>query len=135
METEKVCVNLSAAELGAIDVLVAKGLFTTRSDVIRAGVREVMEQHQVTLNRVSETATTIGLIWVLKRDLEKAVREGKRLRFFVVGILRIDKGVTPELADQAIEHIQVLGSLRATPEVLERLGDRISRNLDGTGWL
>jgi hypothetical protein len=31
METEKVCVNLSAAELGAIDVLVAQGLFTSRS--------------------------------------------------------------------------------------------------------
>ena len=135
METEKVCVNLSAAELGAIDVLVAKGLFTTRSDVIRAGVREVMQQHQVTLTRVSETATTIGLIWLLKRDLEKAVREGKRLRFFVVGILRIDKSITPDLADQAIEHIQVLGSLRASPEVLERLEDRISRNLDGTSWL
>ena len=135
METEKVCVNLSAAELGAIDVLVAHGLFTTRSDVIRAGVREVMEQHQVVLDRVSQTATTIGVIWLLKRDLEKAVREGKRLRFFVVGILRIDKSISPDLADEAIEHIQVLGSLRATPEVLERLEDRISRNLDGTSWL
>lgn len=36
METEKVCVNLSAAELGTIDVLVAQGLYTSRSDLIRA---------------------------------------------------------------------------------------------------
>ena len=135
METEKVCVNLSAAELGAIDVLVAQGLYTTRSDVIRAGVREVMEQHSVALSRVTETATTIGVIWLLKRDLEKAVREGKRLRFFVVGILRIDKSVSADLADEAIEHIQVLGSLRASPEVLERIEDRISRTLDGTSWM
>ena len=135
METEKVCVNLSAAELGAIDVLVAQGLFTSRSDLIRAGVRTVTEQHQVALDRVTQTATTIGVMMLGRRDLERAVRESKRLRLFVVGILRLDSTISPELADEAIEHIQILGSVRAPQPVLDRLGDRISRNLDGTSWL
>lgn len=134
METEKVCVNMSASELGTMDVLVAQGLYTSRSDVIRAGVRAVTEQHKPALQRATQTATTIGLMMLGRRDLEKAVHEGKRLQVFVVGILRIESAVTADLADEAIEHIQVLGSLRAPQPVVDRLGDRISRNLDAS-WL
>jgi hypothetical protein len=70
-----------------------------------------------------------------KRDLERKLREGKRLRIFVVGILRLDSTITADLADEAIEHIQVLGSMRAPDAVLKRLEDRISRNLDGGSWI
>jgi hypothetical protein len=98
-------------------------------------VRAVTEQHQVALDRVTQTATTIGVMMLGKRDLERSVREGKRLRIFVVGILRLDSTIDPELADEAIEHIQVLGSVKAPQAVLDRLEDRISRNLDGTSWL
>ena len=135
METEKVCVNLSAAELGTIDVLVAQGLYTSRSDLIRAGVRAVTEQHEPAFKRATEHATTLGVMLLGKRDLEHTLREGKRLRIFVVGILRLDPSITPDLADEAIEHIQVLGSMRAPDAVLKRLEDRISRNLDGASWL
>lgn len=135
METEKVCVNLSAAELGALDVLVAQGLYTSRSDVIRAGIRSITEEHEPALHRATRHATCIGVMLLGKRDLEQAVREGKRLRVFVVGILRLDSTITPDLADEAIEHVQVLGSIKAPQAVLDRLGDRISRNLDGTSWL
>lgn len=135
METEKVCVNLSAAELGTIDVLVAQGLYTSRSDLIRAGVRAVTEQHEPAFRRATEHATCLGVMLLGRRDLEHTLREGKRLKIFVVGILRLDTAVTPDLADEAIEHIQVLGSLRAPEPVLRRLQDRISRNLDGASWL
>ena len=135
METEKVCVNMSAAELGTLDVLVAQGLYTSRSDVIRAGVRAITEQHEPALRRVTETATCLGVMLLGRRDLEHTLREGKRLKIFVVGILRLDASITPELADAAIEHVQVLGSIRAPEPVLKRLGDRISRNLDGASWL
>ncbi len=135
METEKVCVNLSGAELGAIDVLVAQGLFTSRSDVIRAGIREVSERHAVALERVTKHATCLGVMALSRGFLEDVVRDGKRLRIVVVGIFRLDDAVTPELADQAIERAQVLGSVRAPQAVLDRLGDRVSRNLEGTSWL
>ena len=135
METEKVCVNLSAAELGALDVLVAQGLYTSRSDVIRAGVRAVSEQHEPALRRAAEHATCLGVMLLGRRDLEHTLREGKRLKIFVVGILRLDPSITPDLADEAIEHVQVLGSLRAPEAVLKRIEDRISRNLEGVSWL
>ncbi len=135
METEKVCVNLSAAELGTIDVLVAQGLYTSRSDVIRAGVRAISDQHEPAFRKATEHATCLGVMLLGRRDLEHTLREGKRLKIFVVGILRLADSVTPDLADEAIEHIQVLGSLRAPQPVLDRLEDRISRNLDGASYL
>jgi Arc/MetJ-type ribon-helix-helix transcriptional regulator len=135
VETEKVCVNLSAAELGTIDVLVAQGLYTSRSDLIRAGVRAVTEQHEPALHRATEAATCIGVMLLGRTELERAVSQGKRLRIFVVGILRIDNAVTADLADTAIEHVQVLGSLRASQDVLDRLADRTSRSLDASSWL
>ena len=135
METEKVCVNLSGAELGAIDVLVAQGLYTSRSDLIRAGVRAVTEQHEPGLKRATRHATCFGVMALSRGILQDEVDKGKRLKVFVVGICRIADNVTPELADQAIAEIQVVGSLRAPQAVLDRLGDRVSRNLDATSWL
>lgn len=130
METEKVCVNLSAAELGAIDVLVAQGLYTNRSDVIRAGVRSVSTQHEVVLDRVIKRAGNLGVMYLGRGALEKHVREGTRLRLFTIGILVVDSTVTAELADQAIEHVRVLGAFRAPGPVLAVLQDRISRGLE-----
>ena len=135
METEKVCVNLSAAELGTIDVLVAQGLYTSRSDAIRAGVRAITDQHEPAFRKATEHATCLGVMILTRRDLENTVRQGKRLKVFVVGILRIDKAVTPDLADKAIKQVQVLGSIKGPPAVLARLEDRISRNLDAANWL
>ena len=135
METEKVCVNLSGAELGALDVLVAQGLYTSRSDVIRAGIRDITERHAVALERVTKHATCIGVMALNRSYLEQVVRDGKRLAIVVVGIFRLADDVSPELADAAIERAQVLGSVRAPQAVLDRLADRVSRNLEGTSWL
>jgi len=129
METEKVCVNLPAAELGKIDVLVAEGLYASRTDVIRAGIRTVLDENHESVRRVV-TDARIGYQLVSKTELEGARRTGVRLNIFVVGVLRIVNGVSPELADQTIERIRIFGSLRATPDVLAVLEDRVIRGSD-----
>jgi Arc/MetJ-type ribon-helix-helix transcriptional regulator len=126
VETEKVCVNLPAAELGKIDVLVAEGLFASRTDVIRAGIRGVLDEHDESVRRVV-TDARIGYQLVTKAELEGARRMGVRLNMFVVGVLRIGNGVSPELADQTIERIRIFGAVRATPDVLSLLEKRIVR--------
>ena len=129
METEKVCVNLSGAELGTMDVLVAQGLYTSRSDVIRAGLRRVIADHEATVKKATAEQATIGLMFVGRRELERLRDAGKRTRIFAVGILRIDPSVSAALADETIEQIRIVGSLRAPAEVVERLEDRIVRGL------
>ena len=127
METEKVCVNLPAAELGKIDVLVAEGLFASRTDVIRNGLRLVFDTHADTVHRVTHTGAWIGYQLLPEAELLAARASKRRLSLFVVGLLRIQGSITPELADQTIERIRIFGTVRGPAEVLERINDRIIR--------
>jgi Arc/MetJ-type ribon-helix-helix transcriptional regulator len=127
METEKVCVNLPAAELGKIDILVAEGLYASRTDVIRNGIRLVLDKHDQEVQRVVRTGANIGYVMLTKGDLERARERGERLNLFVIGVLRLPASITPELADATIERIRLLGALRASDAVLEQLDDRVIR--------
>jgi len=126
VETEKVCVNLPAAELGKIDVLVGEGLYASRTDVIRNGIRLVLESHHEQVARVVRSAR-MGYQLVLRSELEQARASGRRLSIYVVGVLRFGGNVTPELADATIERIRVFGTVRGPAPVLARIGDRIVR--------
>ena len=130
METEKVCVNLPAAELGKIDVLVAEGLFASRTDLIRSGLRLVLDQHDDAVRRVARTDARIGYQLLMRSELDAAHAARKRLSMFVVGVLRIQSSVTPELADQTIEKIRIFGTVKGPAEVLRRIDDRIVRGGD-----
>jgi Arc/MetJ-type ribon-helix-helix transcriptional regulator len=130
METEKVCVNLPAAELGKIDVLVAEGLFASRTDVIRNGIRLVIDHHDDAIQRATLADTRIGYQLMTKTELSAARALHRRLSIVVIGVLRIQGSVTPELADEAIERIRIFGAVRGPAEVLERIDDRIIRGSD-----
>jgi Arc/MetJ-type ribon-helix-helix transcriptional regulator len=130
METEKVCVNLPAAELGKIDVLVAAGLFASRTDVIRNGIRLVLDSHDDAVRRVTRTDARIGYQLLMRSELETALAAKRRLSMFVVGVLRIQGSVTPDLADATIERIRIFGAVRGPDAVLNRIDDRIIRGGD-----
>jgi Arc/MetJ-type ribon-helix-helix transcriptional regulator len=135
LETEKVCVNLPAAELGKIDLLVAEGLFASRTDLIRAGIRTVIDNHPQPVERAVVTGgARIGYQLLLRSELEEASRAGQRLSLFIVGVLRIQASVTPELALETVARIRIFGAVRGTPEVLEALEDRIIRGADNLDW-
>ena len=129
MELEKVCVNITPAELGQIDVLVARGLYATRTDVIRTGIRLVLEQNASTVTHVVQGSSGFGYMTVSREDLEKSLSRGERQRMFIIGVLRFDSSISPDLADATIERVNVLGSLKAPKEVLDRLGSRVVHGL------
>ena len=131
METEKVCINLPAAELGKIDVLVAQGLYSSRTDVIRAGIRNVLAEHEDTVHAVSSKwSPNLGYIVITRTQLEEAKKSGKKLQLVVIGVLHIGPTVTPALARETIESIRLFGSLRGPKEVREVLEPKIVRGFD-----
>ncbi|HWC14238.1 MAG TPA: CopG family transcriptional regulator [Actinomycetota bacterium] len=127
MDTEKVCVNLPAAELGKIDVLVAQGLYSSRTDLIRSGIRKTLEENHEAVRTVIMSGARIGYQVLSRAELEMARRSGTKLTIFVMGVLRIRTDVTPDLADATVEQIQIFGSLKGPKAVLDRLGDKIVR--------
>lgn len=131
METEKVCVNLPAAELGKIDVLVAEGLYASRTDLIRAGIRSVLEANAEPVNRVVVSGgARVGYQLLTRGELEEWSAEGKQVDLFVVGVLRVQNNVSADLAEATIARIRIFGSLRGPAEVLSRLEGRVIRGLD-----
>ena len=132
MDTEKVCVNLPAAELGKIDVLVAQGLYSSRTDLIRAGIRKTLEDNHDAVTTVIQGGARIGYQILSRAELEMAKRSGTKLNIFVMGVLRIQTSVTPELADSTVEHIQIFGSVKGPKAVIDRLGNKIVRGFGTT---
>ena len=137
METEKVCVNLSAGELGKLDLLVAKGIYVNRTDAIRAALRREfddldwdheMERELGAADRPGPYgAFGIGYFVLRAEDLEAAVAQNDKVNVVCAGIVVIDDDVSPDLADRAIGRLHVFGSLRGPKPVRERLAARTSR--------
>lgn len=74
---------------------------------------------------VVRNAYGMGIFGWSRKDLENAVAKGERESFNVIGMLVIENDVTPELADQAIASVHVLGTFKASEAVKEVLKDRI----------
>jgi Arc/MetJ-type ribon-helix-helix transcriptional regulator len=120
----KLSFNLSATELGHIDLLVAQGLYTNRTDVIRAALRHLFEVHGDVVKRAVQGSTGTGHFVIRRESLERSRDRGERQIIDVVGVLEIADDVTPALADAAIESIQIYGVFTAPEDVKHQLADR-----------
>jgi len=126
-DTEKITINLGFVDLGRVDLLVQEGFYTNRSDFIRTAIRNQLTVHGEDVSRSIEKNTmTLGLADIGRDELEAARAEGRRLHIKVVGLARIDAGVTAELARSTIASLTVLGHLSLTPELRQALADRIT---------
>lgn len=74
-------------------------------------------------NESARNIWTVGSMTFSRADLEQVLVEGQRLHIHVTGICTFAKDISAVLADSAIERIQVIGKIEASPavrEVLER---------------
>jgi Arc/MetJ-type ribon-helix-helix transcriptional regulator len=140
LATEKVCVNLSAAELGKLDVLVAEGVYVSRTDVVRAALRREFDVYERVIERhldseavaarhlpdkVVRVFTGIGYSRIPADYLEERLARGERIETVCAGIVTFADDVTPELADKTVYSLRILGSVRGPKPVLDRIADRI----------
>lgn len=124
-DTEKITINMSVVDLGQVDLLVEQGFYSNRSDLIRTAIRNQLDRHADVLKEtVVRKQIVVGVLVCTRSDLEKKQAAGEQLAINVVGMVRIGKDVTPELARDVIQSLHVYGVLRASPEVKESLADR-----------
>jgi Arc/MetJ-type ribon-helix-helix transcriptional regulator len=125
-ETEKITINLGLVDLGQIDLLVQQGFYSNRTDFIRSAIRRQLADHADTVKRtVARRRMVLGLEHYTRLDLEAVRASGQRLQIQVVGLASIADDVSPELARETIESIEVLGAFRASPAVRAALAGRI----------
>ncbi len=125
-EPEKVTINLGAVDLGKIDLLVQEGLYSNRTDFIRNAIRAQLEKHTIEMQEaVLRHHYVIGALIFDRADLEKHKAQGERVKISILGFLKLDSDISPELAAEVIESVQVRGIFHAAAAVKEALAGRI----------
>ena len=125
-DTEKITINMSAVDLGKIDLLVQEGLYSNRTDFIRTAIRNQLDKHNLEIQQsVTRNSYVIGALIYDRSDLEEFRSKGKKIKMTIVGFLHLANNISPELARQVIESIQVRGIFHASDEVKAALADRM----------
>ena len=86
-------------DLGHIDLLVAEGFYSNRTDFIRTAIRNQLATQQEAVRQVvSRKSLVLGLQRFTLSDLEALQRAGEALDVRVLGLATVDDDVTPALA-------------------------------------
>jgi Arc/MetJ-type ribon-helix-helix transcriptional regulator len=79
-DSEKITINLGYVDLGHIDLLVAQGFYSNRSDFIRTAIRTLLDRHDSTLKQtVARQQLDLGLRHYSRHDLERVRASGEML--------------------------------------------------------
>lgn len=123
---EKITINVGFVDLGQIDLLVQEGFYANRTDLIRTAIRNQIAAHADAVRQVvSRRTLVLGIQHLAAADLEAVRARRETLDVRVLGLLAIAPDVTPELALQTLNSVQVLGSLHAPAAVKAALAERL----------
>lgn len=124
-DSEKITINLGFVDLGQIDLLVAEGFYSNRTDFIRTAIRNQLSTHAEAVKQVvARKMLVLGLQHFRADDLRAVQAAGETLHIRVLGLATIAPDVTPELALATIASIEVLGALQASQVVKAALASR-----------
>ena len=125
-ELEKITINMAPVDLGQIDLLVGEGFYQNRTDFIRTAIRNQLNAHSEAVRQtVARKTLVLGLQHYTRHDLETVRAAGETLQIRVLGLASIADDVSPELALETIDSVEVLGAFRASPAVKAALAGRI----------
>ena len=125
-DSEKITINMSAVDLGKVDLLVQEGLYSNRTDFIRTAIRSQIEKHNFEVQQsVVRHSYGIGAFSYTRGELERFQAKGEKVKINVVGLLVLDENVPVELACEVIESIQVRGIFQARDELKQALSSRM----------
>ena len=123
-ETEKITINLSVVDLGKIDLLVEEGFYSNRTDLIRTAVRRQLDMHaDVVEASTVRKAMAVGVMGFGRSGLERRLEAGEMIDVRVLGMVVLNRDITPELALATISSIKVLGVFEASSDVKAALAE------------
>jgi len=125
-DTEKITINMSAVDLGKVDLLIQESLYSNRTDFIRTAIRSQLDKHNLEIQQsIARNSYVIGVLFYSRSDLEKYKRNGEKMKIAIIGLLHLQDNIPADLADEVIESIQVRGIFIASEAVKSVLADRI----------
>jgi Arc/MetJ-type ribon-helix-helix transcriptional regulator len=126
-KAEKITINLGIVDLGRIDLLVAEGFYTNRTDLIRTAIRNHLDASREAISQTVKRRTLVlGSEHYGRNRLEELRADGEMVHIRVLGLATVAGDVPPDLAVATIASVEVLGAFRASPEVKKALASRIT---------
>ncbi|MHB8948513.1 MAG: CopG family transcriptional regulator [Rhodoferax sp.] len=124
-DSEKITINLGFVDLGHVDLMVAEGFYSNRTDFIRTAIRNQLGTHSEAVRQVvARKMLVLGLQHFSADDLRTLQAAHQTLQIRVLGLVTIAPDVTPQLALATIDSLEVLGALQASPAVKAALAGR-----------
>lgn len=130
--SEKVSVNINASTLSSIDLLVDNGYYSNRSDFINQALREGLQKHQSTIDRIIDQKTEsnsegsnqwfVGVYRLEKQDIERARKQGKEFEIKGYGILVFENDIDEASLFEVVRSIQVKGRVVCKKSIKEHYG-------------
>jgi Arc/MetJ-type ribon-helix-helix transcriptional regulator len=125
-DTEKITINMSAVDLGRVDLLVEEGFYSNRTDFIRTAIRKELDVHgEVVRQTIARRLSVLGVLVFSRQSLEQCRSKGEKIDVRVVGAAYFDDDISPALARETIRSVKVHGVLRARQALKDALADRI----------
>jgi hypothetical protein len=85
-----------------------------------------MEKHTFEIQQsVTRHSYVIGVLTYNRADFEKRKQKNEKLNIAIVGLLHLQGDISPELAAEVVESIQVRGIFTASEAVKAAIADRI----------
>lgn len=129
--SEKVSVNINTSTLSGIDLLVDNGYYSNRSDFINQAVRDALQKHQTTLDRIIDRQTDTkgdsncwfaGVCSLSGDYLQAADKKGQVLTYSGYGVLVIEKDMDEALLFRVIKAIKVKGKVICSQTIKDHYG-------------
>ena len=130
--SEKVSVNINSSTLSSIDLLVDNGYYSNRSDFINQSLRESLQKHQNTIDRIIDKKTEfnnespnqwfIGVYGLEKQEIEKAKSQGNEIGIKGYGVLVIDGDIDEKTIFEVVRTIKVKGKVVCKKSIKEHNG-------------
>ncbi len=128
--SEKVSVNINISTLSSIDLLVDHGYYSNRSDFINQALRNTLQQHQTTIDRLidqnrkqqNQNGWFLGIYGFTAKEIEALYEAGESVAIKGYGLLVIDKNCDEEKLFAVIKSISVKGKISCTESVKAHYG-------------
>lgn len=127
--SEKVSVNINTSTLSGIDLLVDNGYYSNRSDFINQALRDALQKHQGTIDRIIDRNLEkdpkrwfIGVCSLENDEILEAKKHGQRITYTGYGVLAIDESIDEALLFSVVQSIKVKGKVICSQPIKEHYG-------------
>ncbi len=127
--SEKVSVNINTSTLSEIDLLVDNGYYSNRSDFINQALRDALQKHQGTIERIIDRNLEkdpkrwfIGVCSLGNDEILEAKKHGQQITYSGYGVLAIDESIDEETLFSVVQNLKIKGKVICSKTIKEHYG-------------